>query len=140
MANSTAASGDFGDRLKSLPERIKVFYNDVRTETRKVTAPSWKDVQATTIVVVITVFFFGLFFFVYRLVFCRRASIFVQLFRALSQGGDCGVSNSIMQDEEKNEAGAGGEQPPSETERCDSGASAAQPEYEVVHHSLVFRI
>jgi preprotein translocase subunit SecE len=64
MANSTAASGDFGDRLKSLPERIKVFYNDVRTETRKVTAPSWKDVQATTIVVVITVFLFGLFFFV----------------------------------------------------------------------------
>ncbi len=65
MANSIAtASGSFGDRIKSWPERIKAFYNDVRTETRKVTAPSWKDVQATTIVVVITVFLFGLFFFV----------------------------------------------------------------------------
>ncbi len=65
MANSiVTASGSFGERLKSWPERIKAFYNDVRTETRKVTAPSWKDVQATTIVVVITVFLFGLFFFV----------------------------------------------------------------------------
>jgi hypothetical protein len=40
MANSIAtASENFGDRIKSWPERIKSFYNDVRTETRKVTAP-----------------------------------------------------------------------------------------------------
>jgi preprotein translocase subunit SecE len=62
MANSIAAAGDFGDRLKSWPERIRTFYNDVRTEMRKVTAPSWKDVRATTTVVVITVFLFGLYF------------------------------------------------------------------------------
>ena len=65
MANSIAAAGDnFGDRLKAWPERIKSFYNDVRTEMRKVTAPSWKEVQATTAVVVITVFIFGLYFFI----------------------------------------------------------------------------
>ena len=64
MGNSITAAGDFGDRLKAWPERIKTFYNDVRTETRKVTAPSWKEVQATTAVVVITVFIFGLYFFV----------------------------------------------------------------------------
>jgi preprotein translocase subunit SecE len=65
MANSIAtASGNFGERVKAWPERIKAFYNDVRTETRKVTAPSWKEVQATTAVVVITVFIFGLYFFV----------------------------------------------------------------------------
>jgi preprotein translocase subunit SecE len=65
MANSiTAAGGDFGDRLKAWPERVKSFYNDVRTEMRKVTAPSWKEVQATTAVVVITVFIFGVYFFV----------------------------------------------------------------------------
>jgi preprotein translocase subunit SecE len=63
MANSIAtAGGDFGDRLKSWPERIKSFYNDVRTEMRKVTTPSWKEVQGTTTVVIITVFLFGLFF------------------------------------------------------------------------------
>jgi preprotein translocase subunit SecE len=63
MSNSLAtASGDFGDRLKSWPERIKTFYNDVRTEMRKVTAPSFKEVQATTTVVIITVFLFGVYF------------------------------------------------------------------------------
>jgi preprotein translocase subunit SecE len=63
MANSIAtASENFGDRVKAWPERIKSFYNDVRTETRKVTAPSWKEVQATTAVVVVTVFIFGVYF------------------------------------------------------------------------------
>ena len=65
MANSmTAARANLGNRLKSWPERTKSFYNDVRTEMRKVTAPSWKEVQATTAVVVITVFIFGVYFFV----------------------------------------------------------------------------
>jgi preprotein translocase subunit SecE len=65
MANSVAsARGSFGEQIKSWPERVKVFYNDVRTETRKVTAPSWKEVQATTAVVVVTVFIFGVFFFI----------------------------------------------------------------------------
>jgi preprotein translocase subunit SecE len=65
MAKSIAAAADddsFGGRLKSWPERVKTFYNDVRTEMRKVTTPSFKDVQATTAVVIITVFLFGLFF------------------------------------------------------------------------------
>ena len=65
MANSiTSASENFGERLKSWPERVKTFYNDVRTETRKVTAPSWKEVQATTAVVVVTVFIFGVYFWI----------------------------------------------------------------------------
>ena len=50
--------------VKSWPERIRAFYNDVRTETRKVTAPTLKEVRATTTVVVITVFIFGLYFWV----------------------------------------------------------------------------
>ena len=63
MANSVAtAGGDFGDRVKSWPQRIKTFYNDVRTEMRKVTSPTFKEIQSTTIVVIITVFIFGLYF------------------------------------------------------------------------------
>jgi preprotein translocase subunit SecE len=63
MTNSIAtASGDFGDRMKAWPERIKSFYNDVRTEMKKVTSPSRKEVQATTTVVIITVFLFALYF------------------------------------------------------------------------------
>jgi preprotein translocase subunit SecE len=34
----------------------------VRTEMRKVTSPTFKEIQSTTIVVIITVFIFGLYF------------------------------------------------------------------------------
>ena len=65
MANSIVAAGDsFGERIKVWPERVRSFYNDVRTEMRKVTAPSWKEVRATTAVVVVTVFIFGVYFWV----------------------------------------------------------------------------
>ena len=65
MAKSIAAAADdnsLAGRMKSWPEQVKTFYNDVRTEMRKVTTPSFKDVQATTAVVIITVFLFGLYF------------------------------------------------------------------------------
>ena len=81
MANSLAtASENFGERVKAWPERIKAFYNDVRTETRKVTAPSWKEVQATTAVVVITVFIFGLYFFVIDNVIQKAVTFLYQSF------------------------------------------------------------
>ena len=49
-------------KVKSWPQQAKSFYNDVRTEMRKVTTPSRKEVQGTTIVVIITVFLFGVYF------------------------------------------------------------------------------
>ena len=65
MANSLATAGsNIGEQIKSWPERIKSFYNDVRTEMRKVTTPSYKKVRATTTVVIITVFLFGLYFWI----------------------------------------------------------------------------
>ncbi len=69
MAKAAVARGNGGDGgdgpggIKSLPERIKFFYNDVRTEMRKVTSPSRKEVQATTAVVIITVFLFAAYFY-----------------------------------------------------------------------------
>jgi preprotein translocase subunit SecE len=47
------------------------FLSDVRAEMRKVVAPTRKEVQATTSVVIVTVFLFGLFFFVVDFVFNR---------------------------------------------------------------------
>jgi preprotein translocase subunit SecE len=81
MANSIAAAGgSFGDQIKSWPERIKSFYNDVRTEMRKVTAPSWKEVRATTAVVVVTVFIFGVYFWVIDNVIQRGVSFLYSYF------------------------------------------------------------
>ncbi len=62
MAMATAASEGGLGGLKSWPQRIKAFYSDVRNEMKKVTTPSRKEVQATTVVVIITVFLFGAFF------------------------------------------------------------------------------
>ncbi len=60
---AAASPGDnFGSRVASWPDKIKTFYNDVRMEMKKVTTPSLKEVQATTLVVIITVFIFGVYF------------------------------------------------------------------------------
>ena len=81
MANSiVAGGGDFFGRMKSWPEQIKTFYNDVRREMRKVTAPSLKEVQATTTVVVITVAIFAFYFCGDRLRHSKRRTY---LFKAL---------------------------------------------------------
>ena len=83
MANSLAAAGgNFGDRIKSWPERIKAFYNDVRTETRKVTAPSLKEVRGTTMVVIITVFIFALYFGVIDYIIQHGVTALFSYFRA----------------------------------------------------------
>ncbi len=49
--------------VKSWPQRIKSFYTDVRMEMKKVTTPSFKEVRATSIVVIVAVFLFGIYFF-----------------------------------------------------------------------------
>ena len=51
-----------GGKLKQFPARTKGFFSDVRNEMRKVTFPSMREVRATTIVVIITVFVFALYF------------------------------------------------------------------------------
>ena len=82
MANTVASADEnsFSGKLKSYPERIKAFYNDVRTEMRKVTSPSRKEVQATTAVVIVTVFLFGLYFFIIDNVIGRGVDLLFRTF------------------------------------------------------------
>lgn len=60
-----------GGKLKQFPVRTKGFLSDVRNEMRKVTFPSRKEVQATTVVVIITVILFGVYFFAIDSVIAR---------------------------------------------------------------------
>ncbi len=53
-----------GAKMMSLPSRIGGFFSDIRNELRKVTFPSRKEVQATTLVVIITVAVFAAYFWV----------------------------------------------------------------------------
>jgi preprotein translocase subunit SecE len=46
------------------PAQIKEYLEELRLEMRRVTWPSWKQVRATTLVVIASVFGFALYFFV----------------------------------------------------------------------------
>ena len=81
MANSSAGS-NFGENIKAWPERIKSFYTDVRTEMRKVTAPTLKEVRGTTTVVIITVFIFALYFGIIDYIIQHGVTALFRAFRA----------------------------------------------------------
>ncbi len=49
-------------QLKTQPERLSSFLKDVRSEMRKVIAPTRDEVQATTLIVLATVFIFAAYF------------------------------------------------------------------------------
>jgi len=55
-------------------DRTRTFLGDVRNELRKVVTPSRKEVQATTTVVLVTVFVFAAYFFVVDYIFAHGLS------------------------------------------------------------------
>ncbi|MGA2674288.1 MAG: preprotein translocase subunit SecE [Terracidiphilus sp.] len=57
------------DNVVGLWKEFAQFLSDVRAEMRKVVAPSRKEVEATTTVVIVAVFIFGVFFFVVDWIF-----------------------------------------------------------------------
>jgi preprotein translocase subunit SecE len=81
MASSFAGGGSFGEKLKSWPERLRTFYNEVRNEMRKVTWPNWKEVQGTTTVVIITVFLFALYFGIIDYIIQHAVTYMFSMFR-----------------------------------------------------------
>ncbi len=62
------ASNVLGSAIKPWTDFSR-FLTDVRAEMRKVVAPSRKEVENTTGVVLFAVFFFGVFFFVVDSIF-----------------------------------------------------------------------
>jgi preprotein translocase subunit SecE len=50
-------------RLTGYPRRFRQFLHEVRVEMKQVTWPTVDDVKATTVVVILTVFFFGFYLF-----------------------------------------------------------------------------
>ncbi len=51
------------ERFGEIPRRWRAFLHEVRVEMRQVTWPTRREVFITTCVVMVTVAFFGLFFF-----------------------------------------------------------------------------
>jgi preprotein translocase subunit SecE len=70
------------ERALSGPERLMQFLRDTRQEMTKVVAPTRAEVQANTIVVIITVFLFAAYFELVDLVFGKAID---QLFLHLTK-------------------------------------------------------
>jgi preprotein translocase subunit SecE len=67
MATMANVSEGFSDRIEAVkgwPQRVKTYIEGLRMEMRRVTWPNKKQVRATTVVVIVTVFLFGFYFFV----------------------------------------------------------------------------
>jgi preprotein translocase subunit SecE len=58
-----SAGGPFG-WLRVRIERARLFLSEVRNELKRVTWPSQKEVYATTVVVILTSAFFGIYLFI----------------------------------------------------------------------------
>ena len=55
-------SGNLMNRVGGWPTQVKNYYEELALEMRRVTWPSWKQVRATTTVVIVAVFAFAAYF------------------------------------------------------------------------------
>jgi len=54
----------FPQKAAQWPQQVKDYFDDLKLEMRRVTWPAWKQVRATTGVVIAAVFIFAAYFFV----------------------------------------------------------------------------
>jgi preprotein translocase subunit SecE len=54
--------GNFIQRASGWPAQVKNYFEELQLEMRRVTWPSWKQVRATTGVVIVAVFAFAAYF------------------------------------------------------------------------------
>lgn len=66
---ASAAVGGWLAGIRTWPQQTRSFLGDVRAETQRVAWPTRKQIRVTTVVVIVTVFFFGLYFAVLDFIF-----------------------------------------------------------------------
>ena len=69
------------EKIKNAPGKLVAFYGEVRSELKKVTWPGRKEVYATTIIVIVTVFFFGFYLFAVDLILQNGVEWILGVFR-----------------------------------------------------------
>ncbi len=82
IAQANEESGNLGQRALGWPAKVKSYVDDLKTEMRKVSWPSWKQVRATTTVVIVCVFLFAAYFWVVDLIVGRGIN---RLFNAFTR-------------------------------------------------------
>jgi preprotein translocase subunit SecE len=79
---STSSTMSLTQRIGQWPANTKSYYEDLKMEMRRVTWPSWKQVRATTTVVIVSVFAFAAYF---RVVDYIVGSSITKLFNSLTK-------------------------------------------------------
>lgn len=82
IAQAEDNARNMGDRALAWPARLKNYIEDLQTEMKRVTWPNWKQVRATTIVVILSVFAFAGYFAIVDY-FCQKTV--VKLFDTLTR-------------------------------------------------------
>ncbi|MGE5570577.1 MAG: preprotein translocase subunit SecE [Rhodospirillales bacterium] len=68
------------ERIRQWPVKVKDYVQELQLEMRRVTWPTRKQVQATTAIVVVTVFAFAAYFAVIDTVFTRAIGKLFSIF------------------------------------------------------------
>jgi preprotein translocase subunit SecE len=68
------------EKVKGWPAAVKNYYGELRNEMKRVTWPGRKQVQATTAVVILTVFLFGAYFAVVDTLLTRTVTQIYKVF------------------------------------------------------------
>ena len=68
------------ERVLQWPSAAKNYVDELRQEMRRVTWPNWKQVRATTLVVIVSVFLFAGYFYVVDLLVSRLITRIFNLF------------------------------------------------------------
>jgi preprotein translocase subunit SecE len=82
MADDERSQQSWVQQVASWPTRTRDYYNELQMEMRRVTWPNWKQVRATTSVVLVAVFAFAAYFMV---VDWAVNSIITKVFTALTR-------------------------------------------------------
>lgn len=62
--NKSSWLQEFAEELKTAWPRLRQYASDVMVETRKVTRPGKQEVYGTTVMVILTTFLFGIYFWI----------------------------------------------------------------------------
>ena len=71
---ATEETKTLGSGVMAWPAKVKDYVQDLTMEMKRVTWPSWKQVRATTGVVIVAVFAFAAYFYVVDLIVGRGIS------------------------------------------------------------------
>jgi len=86
MGEEVSIRKDEGNALgqaKGLWQQFKQYIYEVKTETKRVTWPGKQEIYGTTVMVILTTFLFGIYFYICDLVFGRTMTALLNYLRHL---------------------------------------------------------